>query len=453
MEIGKIFKNISKKYKSHYFAELKFNSQNCKYGDVFFAIKGTKKNGNLFIDNAIKNQAKTIISDIKFEGYKKDVLFLYNKNPRKLLSYAVSKIYNNKPTNLVAVTGTNGKSSIANFYYQILKLNRKSVSSLGTLGLNSNKLNIQTENTTLDSVSLNKILQKLKKNKIKNVIIEASSHGLKQHRLDGIHFNIGIFTNLSRDHLDYHKSYKDYLRSKLILFNHLMKKNSKMIFDNEIKQSTILNKVSKRKKLKSITIGKEKSDLKIINHRFVENKQNVTFCYKKKIYFFETHLIGKIQLKNLFMAILASLQLKLPMQKIIKSIYKIKPVNGRLEQIGKLKNNSRVILDYAHTPEALKTSLINIKEQFKLSNINIVFGCGGERDKPKRKIMGKIANDYCNKIYLTDDNPRTENPKKIRNQIKQKIDKNKLIEIPSRDKAIATSIYNLNSTWEILNSS
>ena len=286
MEIGKIFKNIKKKYKSHYFSELKFNSQHCKYGDIFFAIKGTKKNGNLFINNAIKNQAKTIISNINFEGYKNDVLFLYNKNPRKLLSYAASKFYNNKPTNLIAVTGTNGKSSIANFYYQILKLNKKSVSSLGTLGLNSTKFNVQTDNTTLDSVTLNKILQKLKKNKIKNVIIEASSHGLKQHRLDGIYFDIGIFTNLSRDHLDYHKSYKDYLKSKLILFNNLMKKNSKIIFDKEIKQSTILKNISKQKKLKSITIGKEKSDLKIINHKFLENKQKVTFCYKKKKIFF-----------------------------------------------------------------------------------------------------------------------------------------------------------------------
>ena len=372
-------------------------------------------------------------------------MFLYNKNPRELLAKTASKIYSKKPNNLIAVTGTNGKSSIVNFFYQIMKLNKKPVSSIGTLGIVTNKKNIQTNNTTLDSVTLNKFLAKLKINKINNVILEASSHGLKQHRLDGLKFDLGIFTNLSRDHLDYHKSYKDYLNSKLILFKHLMKKNAKIVFDNDIEQSKLIKKICAKKKIKSLTIGKNNSDLKLLDHKYIGHKQKVTFSYKNKIYYFETNLIGKIQINNLFMAILAALESKIQFKKIISCVNKIKSINGRMEEVGKIKNNSKVILDYAHTPDALEVCLRNIKEQFKYSKIKIVFGCGGDRDKPKRKIMGKIANKYCEKIFITDDNPRTENPKIIRNQIKKYISKKNFFDIASREKAIEEAIKSLKS--------
>ena len=145
-------------------------------------------------------------------------MYLKNKNPRSLLAKFASKINYKHPNNLIAVTGTNGKSSIANFYYQILKLNKIKVSSIGTLGINGINYKKNISNTTFDPIHLNKILRVLKEKKINNVILEASSHGLKQHRLDGIKFNLGIFTNLSRDHLDYHKTFKNYFNSRLILF-------------------------------------------------------------------------------------------------------------------------------------------------------------------------------------------------------------------------------------------
>ena len=445
MQIGNFLKNLEGKYKSHKFREIKFDSRNCKDGDIFFAIDGINKNGNNFIKDAIKNNAKTIISNNKYQGLKNGVLFISHKNPRKLLAELSSKIYSEKPKNLVAVTGTNGKSSIANFFHQILTLNKKKVSSIGTLGININKKKIKTNNTTLDSISINKYLNLIKKKKTNNVILEASSHGLKQHRLDYLKFDIGIFTNLSRDHLDYHKSFKDYLNSKLILFKKLMKKKSTIIFSNNIAQSKLLKKICKKKRFKFVTLGEGDSDLKILSHSYKSDKQSVSFSLNNKIYNFDTKLIGKVQISNLLMAILAARQSKIPIKKIINIIKKIQPVNGRMEQIGVLKNNAKVILDYAHTPDALENCLVNIKEQFKNRKINIVFGCGGERDKPKRQLMGYIANKYSKKIYLTDDNPRKENPSIIRNQVKKKISKNKLIEIPSREKAIGKSILNLKS--------
>ncbi len=443
MRIGNIFNKIDRKYKSHKFSNLNFDSRKCKKGDIFFAIKGTKKNGNQFIEDAINNGAKTIVSEKKYQGLDKNILYLHSKNPRKLLSKSVSKLFKHKPNNLIAVTGTNGKSSIANFYYQILKLNKIKVASIGTLGIYYNNKFIKTLNTTTDPITLNKILKKIKKGGVNNVIMEASSHGLKQNRLDGIKFNTGIFTNLSRDHLDYHSSYADYFNSKMILFKNLMHKKSCVVYDKEINVSNLIKKIVNKKNLNSICLGKNFSDFKIIKHNYIGDKQYVEFIFKNKKFSFKTKLLGKIQIKNLIMAMIAAINSNISIEKIVNSISKIKSTNGRLEEIVKFKNNSRVILDYAHTPDALKTCLESLTEQFKFSKISIVFGCGGDRDKPKRKIMGEIANKYCHKIYLTDDNPRTENPKKIRSQIKQKIEKNKLIEIPSRKFAILKSIKDL----------
>ncbi len=445
MYIGKLFKKLPKKYYLHKFNNLNLDSRKCKRGDIFFSIRGLKKHGNKFIKDAIKNGAKTIISDLNFQGKKGNVLFIKDKNVRKLTPQIASKFYKDIPKNLIAVTGTNGKSSIASLYFQILKNKKLNVASIGTLGIKTNYSSKLTENTTLDPITIYKNLLSIKKKNITNTILEASSHGLKQHRLDGLKFDTAIFTNLSRDHLDYHKTYKDYFNSKLILFKKLIKKGGTVIYDNDIYHSKKIKKICKNKNLKTLTIGKKNSNLIIKKHEYLGNHQVLEIEFNKKKYSFTTNLIGKIQIKNLLFSILAASRSKIKFHKIIQSIKDIKPVEGRLEIIGNIKNNSKVILDYAHTPDALKYTLESIKEQFSQSSISIVFGCGGDRDKDKRSIMGKIANQHCNKIFLTDDNPRYENPKKIRNQIKKNITKSKLVEIPSREKAIRLAIKNLNS--------
>ena len=445
MKLKKFFKNLNKNFHNISFKGFEFNSKKIKKNYIFFAINGNKFNGNNFIDDAIKNGASIIVSN-KFEnGIKNGILFIKEIDTRLALSNFAVKYYNKKPKNIIGVTGTNGKSSIANFYYQLLKFNKKKVASIGTLGIKSNSFSSKLDNTTVDTILINKILSNLKNKKIDNVILEASSHGLHQKRLHGIKFSTTIFTNLSRDHLDYHKNYKDYFKSKLILFNELTKKNGNLIFDEDLKKSQTLKKIAKRKKLNLITIGKNNSHLKITSLKILNNCQHVKFLYQNKEYQFKTNLIGKIQIKNLMMAVAAALKSGLKISNIVKKLEYIKPTEGRFEIIGTIKNNSIVILDYAHTPEALKTCVENVKEQFGLRKINIVFGCGGERDKEKRPIMGKIANKSCNFIYLTDDNPRTENPKKIRDSIKRSISRSKMIEIPSRKLAIKKAILNSKS--------
>jgi len=443
MFIGNFFKKINKKYKSHYFSGLSFNSLTCKRNNIFFAIKGNKINGNKYIGAAIKNGAKTIISNKKFSGLKKKILYINSKNVRKLLSETAFKTCKKKPNNLVAVTGTNGKSSVADFYLQILKLNKKKAASIGTLGVNAGRYKKKVCNTTLDPIELSAYLEKIKKQKIENVILEASSHGLRQHRLDGLKFTTGIFTNLSHDHLDYHKNFNNYFKSKLYLFEKLLKNKSNIITDIEIPEYKKIKKIASKRKLNIETISNKKSSLNIISQQYFQDKQLIVIKYENKIYKFQTDLVGKIQIKNILMAMLAAAKSGLNFRKIINVIDKVKPVNGRLEKVGIIKNNSKIILDYAHTPDALQTCLQNLKEQFNDKKISIVFGCGGNRDKSKRSMMGKIANYYCEKIYLTDDNPRSENPKKIRSTIKKQINKSKFYEISDRSKAIKKAIIDL----------
>ena len=304
-------------------------------------------------------------------------------------------------------------------------------------------------NTTLDPIGLSKILNDLKKQRIDNVILEASSHGLKQNRLDGLKFNTAIFTNLSHDHLDYHKTFNDYLKSKLYLFEKLLKSRGNIITDSKIPEYKNLKKISLNNKFNLQVLSKSNNGIDIYSHKFKDDKQIIEITHNQKNYKLQIDLIGRIQLKNLFMAMLAAKKSNLKFDKIVKLASRVKSVSGRFEKIGTLKNKSKVILDYAHTPDALNTCLSNLKEQFENKRIFIVFGCGGNRDKDKRPMMGKIANQYCDRVYLTDDNPRDENPQKIRLAIKKTIDKSKIFEIASRSKAIHKAIFDLN-TGDIL---
>ena len=449
MQLKDYIPNVDKDLRNIFFSGVCFDSKKVKKNNIFFAIKGNTKDGNDFIPTAVNKGSKIIITEKNIKKHQKGIIFIQRKNIRKLLAEVSFKVYKKKPKNLIAVTGTNGKSSVVNFYYQILKLNKKKVASIGTLGVRSNRVNFDLSNTTIDPLQLGQILEKLSINKIDNVIMEASSHGLKQNRLDGLKFNTGIFTNLSQDHLDYHKNLKNYLKAKLYLFEKLIKRKGNIITDEEIPQFKKIKKISINNNLKLQTLNNE-NNFKILSHIFRGETQILKIKYKKSIRVINLNLIGKIQIKNILMAIIAAQKSNIELKKILAILPKIKPVEGRLEKIGKIKNKSKVILDYAHTPEALKTSLLNLREQFPDKKLILLFGCGGNRDQNKRSKMGKIANDYSDEIYITDDNPRFENPNRIRADIKKGITrKRRIFKIPDRAKAISISIQNL-KTGEIL---
>ena len=398
---------------------LALDSRRIKKGNLFFALKGSKLNGEKFINQAIKRGAAAIVCTTRKKVKNYSVPVIKVKNIKESLGYACSKFYKNKPRNIIAVTGTNGKSSVADFFYQILLLNKIPVSTIGTLGIKKNKTNKKIGLTSPDIITLHKELSELKKAKINNVIVEASSHGLEQGRLNNINFKAGIFTNFSQDHIDYHKSMKNYLNAKLILFSKLLKNKKYIVTDESINEFPKLKKIANRKKLKLLTIN-----------------DSLTNQYKKS-----TNLIGSFQIKNLCMSILASNICGVDIKKIKNVLKKIINVSGRMELVRTLPNKTKVFVDYAHTPDALLAVLRSIKNYYG-TNITLVFGCGGERDKKKRILMAKIARDNCKKIYVTDDNPRKENPRNIRSTITRYLKKKDYEEIGNRGKAIQTALKN-----------
>ena len=419
MLLKNLIKHTSKKYKNLNIKGLAINSKEVKKGFIFFAIKGNRVNGEKYIREAINRGAIIIICSNSCKFISNSIVVIKTKKIRNFLSEITSRFYKLKPKNIIAVTGTNGKTSTADFFYQILNINNIKAASIGTLGIKYNNKIIKNNLTSPDIITLHKSLEKLKKNNIDNVIIEASSHGLDQNRLDHLNIKAGIFTNFTQDHLDYHKTMKAYLNAKLTLFSKLLPKNSYVISDKSNKHFSILNKISKKRKLKLLSIEKKINQIKHDSNLFP----------------------GYFQKKNLTMAILAAQLCGLKNNKIKSSLKKIKTINGRLELIKKYSNNIKIFIDYAHTPDALSEVLKSIKDTYN-NNISLVFGCGGERDYKKRPIMAKIAKLYCKNIYVTDDNPRRENPVKIRKEIIKNLKESNYFNIPSRTKAIKLAVSN-----------
>ena len=419
MLLKNLINNCPIKVKKIQIKDLALDSRKVKAGCLFFALKGTKLNGSKFIERAIKKGARAIICNDKVKFKEKFIPIIKVKNVRETLSIACCKFFKKKPKNIIAVTGTNGKSSVANFFHQILLTNKKSVASIGTLGIKKNHRIFSSKLTSPDIISLHRELENIKKNKINNVILEASSHGLHQGRLDGLNFKAGVFTNLSQDHLDYHGTMQKYFEAKKLLFSKLLKKNKYIITDPNNKEFTTLQKIAKKKKLKILSINNSLEVLKNTSNK----------------------IIGSFQTKNISMAVLASKLCGLSLKKINSNLHKIKPVNGRLELIRTLPNKSEVFIDYAHTPEALNIAVLSLKKHYN-KEVTLVFGCGGERDVKKRPLMSKVAKKLCKKIYVTDDNPRNESPKRIRKTIIKYLKNKNYIEIKNRAKAIKLALSN-----------
>ena len=427
MLLKNLIKNISKNKKNIFISGLSSNSKEIKKNYIFFAIKGNKINGEKFILQAIQKGAAVIVCSRSCNIKNNKVLIIKTNKIRNFLSEVASKFYPLKPKNIFAITGTNGKTSVADIFYQILEINKIPVATIGTLGIKCKGKIIKTNLTSPDTISLHKYLHYLKKKKIDNVAIEASSHGLHQKRMHHIKFKAGIFTNFSQDHLDYHKTMRSYLNAKLILFKKILSKKTTIISDREIYPFSKLTLIGNKKNLKVVDISKK-----------LEKISNITKFSS-----------SNYKIKNLAMAFQAAKLSGLKEKFIFKSLNKIKDVNGRLELVKTFNNNIKVFIDYAHTPDALFQTLKSLKQNYG-DKISLVFGCGGERDKKKRPLMAKIANINCQKIYITDDNPRNEKPEKIRAELLKHILKNKTFNIGKRELAIKKAIQNAQQDEVIL---
>ena len=250
MLLTELIKKNSKDKKNVVVSGLSTNSKKVKKNYIFFAIKGNRHNGEKFIKEAISKGASAIVCSNSCKYKAKNIPIIKTKDIRYSLSKIASNFYKLKPKNIIAVTGTNGKTSVADIFYQILRINNMPVASIGTLGIKYNNRLIKTNLTSPDTITLHKTLHFLKKKKIENVIIESSSHGLDQKRLHHINFKGAVFTNFSQDHLDYHRNMKSYLNAKLVLFRQVLNKKSIIISDKEIKPFSLIKNISKQKKFK-----------------------------------------------------------------------------------------------------------------------------------------------------------------------------------------------------------
>jgi murE/murF fusion protein len=442
MLLKKIIKNLPIDIQKINIEGLSLDSRQVKKNYLFFVTKGKKYNGKDYILSAIRKGVVAVVCDINCKIKNIKVPVIKVKNIKKNITEACRTFYKEKPKNIIAVTGTNGKSSVAEFYYQILSAKKIPVASIGTLGIKINNKITKTNLTTLDIISLHKELTKIKKLGIDNVMLEASSHGLEQGRLNGLNFKTAIFTNFSQDHLDYHKNMKNYLNAKLTLFSKLLKNKGYIITDNEIPEFLKLKKIAKKNNLNLLSIGKKNSTIQFKKVDPNGNFQNIIFRHKRKNHAVKIPLIGLFQIKNLFISIIAAKLSGLEIKQILHVVKNIKEVDGRLQLIKTTPNQTKIFVDYAHTPDALETTLKTLKEHYKIKP-DVVFGCGGERDKKKRPKMANICEKNAEKIYVTDDNPRNENPKLIRKMIISGFSKKlTFIEIPSRTKAIETAVIN-----------
>ena len=434
------FKNIKNHFKEVEIDGISNNSKNVKNNFIFFAFAGNNTNGNLYINEAKRNGAKIVISQ---EIENKDTIKLSNKDYSLVYSYLCSSFYNKKPKNIIAVTGTNGKTSVTDFCRQLWSFYGLKSASIGTLGIRDSSQKyyqkINSNLTTLDSSELNKQLSRLNDKQISYVALEASSHGLSQNRLDGINFNGAVFTNLSHDHLDYHKNMSKYFSAKKKLFTKHLKEGACISINLDDSYGIDLYDEIKNKNFKFFNFGfNKKCEIRLINIKKIEKIWQLEILYKNKLYKTDIGLVGHFQIYNALAAASICLGLGMEQDSIFKSLSYLQTVPGRMQLINHPLCKATIIIDYAHTPDALKNAILAVKKMNVRGKIYTLFGCGGERDHDKRSKMGEVAFENSDFSIITDDNPRTEDPSLIRKSI---INDNPVaIEIPGRDVAIKKAI-------------
>lgn len=436
MVIKELFKDVEYKVLQKFTDEiqgkdLEFDSRKIKEGDIFIALEGAIVDGHSFISKAIENGAKTILVEKDVEKLEGINYFLV-EGLREKMGIIASNFYGYPQNKLkiVGVTGTNGKTTTTYILESIL--GEKNVARIGTVEYKIGDEIIPAPNTTPSSLEIIKICKKAVEKNIKYLIMEVSSHGLEIGRVNMLRFEAGIFTNLTLDHLDYHKTMENYYLAKRKLFDLVKdKKNSVINIDDEYGKRYL-------EYTNGISYGIEKGNIQGRINKISREGQEVIIKIFEKEYKVNLRLLGRYNLSNLLGAIGAVKILGLSDEKIISKIPSIHGAPGRFEAV-KIDSDFTVIVDYAHTGDALENILKSINE-FKTNRVITVFGCGGDRDKTKRPIMGEIAEKYSNIVVVTSDNPRTEDPNEILKDIVVGLKKDNHIVEVHREKAIEKAI-------------
>jgi UDP-N-acetylmuramoyl-L-alanyl-D-glutamate--2,6-diaminopimelate ligase len=390
------------------------DSRKAAPGSLFFAISGAKADGLHFAKAAVKAGAAAIAAERPLAD-QLPAAFIQVKNVRRALALAAARFYPGQPATIAAVTGTSGKTSVAAFARQIWASLGQSAASIGTIGVVSPSGEVYGSLTTPDPIELHRTLDRLTAEGVTHLVLEASSHGLDQHRLDGVRVAAGAFINLSRDHLDYHPTIEAYLAAKLRLFEALLAPGGTAVVSADNCYAHHVIDVAKKRGLKVMTVGESGEAIKLIGGMVEGFAQVIKLSHAGKAYSVKLPLVGAFQVENALVAAGLAIATGSAPAEVFASLEKLTGAKGRLEMVG-AKNGAPIFVDYAHKPDALAKALEALRP-YASARLVVVFGCGGDRDKGKRPLMGKIAIEKADKVIVTDDNPRSENPATIRAEI------------------------------------
>lgn len=389
------------------------HAQQVKPGDFFIAKQGLTRSGRLFIPQAIAQGAVAVLTDQREEAC--SVTQVIVASPNFCEALIAEKFFEapSKEISLIGVTGTNGKSTVSWLIWHILK-------GKGPTGLLSTVLQdlgggqiFKSMVTTPDVVTTQSLLRCMINNGCRSAVMEVSSHGLDQGRVSRVHFQVGVFTNLSREHLDYHKTFTNYGLAKKKLFE-MLPPQGVMVANSDDSFGQVL--LHEHTIGRSISFGIESGALRAQDIQFCAEGAKFFVCYQGKRVMVQSPLIGRFNVYNLLAALGALLALGYPLEELVCRVQSFPGVPGRMEAVDN-QQGRKIFVDYAHSPDALKQVLQSLRLAFPGVELTVVFGCGGARDKEKRPCMGEIACDYADRVYLTTDNPRAESPEEIIKEI------------------------------------
>ncbi|MCV0397842.1 MAG: UDP-N-acetylmuramoyl-L-alanyl-D-glutamate--2,6-diaminopimelate ligase [Rhizobiaceae bacterium] len=395
---------------------LSSDSRTVEPGHLFAALKGAKSDGMAFARDAVSRGAAAILAGREGAAEGLSVPVIRVDDPRRALALAAARFFGGQPEVMVAVTGTSGKTSVASFTRQIWSHAGFGAASIGTTGVSAPGREDYGSLTTPDPVALHRLLKELADSGVTHAAMEASSHGLDQRRLDGVRLSAGGFTNLGRDHMDYHATIEDYLAAKMRLFDTLLPKGAPAVIFADDAWSQAAGEAAAKAGLEVMTVGRKGSLLALKRVEHERHRQRAEIQAGGVIHEVDLPLAGDFQIANALVAAGLAIATGLETGKALDALEHLKGAAGRLDLVGTTAEGAPVYVDYAHKPEALENVLSSVRP-FTTGRVVVVFGCGGDRDRGKRPIMGEIATRLADVVVVTDDNPRSERPAAIRAEI------------------------------------
>ena len=382
-------------------------------GFLFAALPGAARDGRQFIADAIAKGAVAVLAPTGTRIAEPRVALIIDDDPRHRLALFAARFYARQPRTICAVTGTNGKTSVADFTRQLWMALGHKAASLGTLGIRAPGFAVKGALTTPDPVALHASLARLAAEGVERVAIEASSHGLEQSRLDGLALTSAAFTNLTRDHLDYHGDMASYRTAKLRLFDALLPRGATAVLNADSPDYGAFLEVSRRRGQRVVSYGVKGEELRLDTVEPRAHGQRIRFSAAGRRFDRELSLVGGFQAHNALAALGLVTASGDDLSEAADALDRIVGAPGRLQLVATHKSGAPVYVDYAHTPDALETVLRALRPHAE-QRLAVVFGCGGDRDRGKRPQMGRIACDLADRVVVTDDNPRSEDPATIR---------------------------------------